>query len=91
MRILPTSNMIAGIVLATLVVSCAPAAPAPKPAPAARAPIIDMHLHARRADYAGPNPPPMCSPFSVMPRSDATDPQAFAFAVDPPCASPISP
>lgn len=67
--------------------ACTPAAP-----PAAeRLPIIDMHLHARRADYAGPNPPPMCAPFAVMPRSDATDPQDFAFSVDPPCEIPIFP
>ena len=31
-----------------------------------RQPIIDMHLHAREADYAGPNPPPMCAPFTVI-------------------------
>lgn len=37
----------------------------------AQLPIIDMHLHARRADYIGPHPPPMCAPFYVMPRSDA--------------------
>lgn len=36
----------------------------------AREPIIDMHLHVRAANYAGENPPPMCAPFEVMPRSD---------------------
>src|SRR5687767_3267164 len=30
---------------------------------AAREPIIDMHLHARTANYIGENPPPMCAPF----------------------------
>lgn len=70
---------------ALLLVSCAPAQNAPN----AREPIIDMHLHARRADYAGANPPPMCAPFSVMPRSDAADSSDLAFAVDPPCESPI--
>ena len=35
-----------------------------------REPIIDMHLHVRAAAYAGENPPPMCAPFEVMPRSD---------------------
>lgn len=39
-------------------------------AAAQRLPIIDMHLHARRAAYAGANPPPMCAPFAAMPRSD---------------------
>lgn len=67
--------------------ACTPAAP-----PAAeRLPIIDMHLHARHADYAGANPPPMCAPFAVMPRSDAANPQDLAFATDPPCANPIFP
>jgi predicted TIM-barrel fold metal-dependent hydrolase len=67
--------------------ACTPAAP-----PAAeRLPIIDMHLHARHADYAGANPPPMCAPFAVMPRSDAANPQDLAFAIDPPCESPIFP
>lgn len=31
-------------------------------------PTIDMHLHVRKADYMGPNPPPMCVPFATMPR-----------------------
>lgn len=38
-----------------------------------REPIIDMHLHIRSAAYAGENPPPMCAPFAVMPRSDNRD------------------
>lgn len=67
--------------------ACAPAAP-----PAAqRLPIIDMHLHARHADYAGPNPPPMCAPFLAMPRSDAADPSEFSLAIFPPCENPILP
>lgn len=63
---------------------------APLPAPtAAREPIIDMHLHARRAHYAGENPPPMCAPFSVMPHSDPRR-EGLVFNVDPPCAEPIA-
>src|SRR3546814_7505945 len=56
-------------------------------------PIIDMHLHARKAAYAGENPPPLCAPFPVMPRSDPKEGPAagLAFAVDPPCANPIFP
>jgi predicted TIM-barrel fold metal-dependent hydrolase len=50
-----------------------------------------MHLHARHADYAGENPPPMCAPFPAMPRSDAADPANLAFAIDPPCENPIFP
>ncbi len=53
-------------------------------------PILDMHLHARRADYMGPDPPPMCAPFAMMPRwNNALPPGAgFEFHV-PPCESPI--
>ena len=36
----------------------------------ARLPIIDMHLHARKADYIGSDPPPMGTPFEVKPRWD---------------------
>jgi len=55
-----------------------------------REPIIDMHLHARRAAYAGADPPPMCTPFAVMPRSgDRRSPaEGFAFAREP-CGRPI--
>lgn len=55
-----------------------------------RLPILDMHLHVRKADYMGPNPPPMCTPFSVMPRWDNAQPieNGLAFQV-PPCATPI--
>jgi predicted TIM-barrel fold metal-dependent hydrolase len=53
-------------------------------------PILDMHLHVRKADYMGPDPPAMCTPFAVMPRWDnALPPETgLAFQV-PPCASPI--
>jgi predicted TIM-barrel fold metal-dependent hydrolase len=57
----------------------------------ARLPIIDMHLHARKADYIGPNPPPMCTPFEVMPRWDpaqAID-DGMTFNRMPPCKQPI--
>jgi predicted TIM-barrel fold metal-dependent hydrolase len=57
---------------------------------AAALPVIDMHLHARRAGYAGANPPPMCTPFAVMPRSDPRDGiyEGMAFNAAP-CAQPI--
>src|SRR4051812_25488375 len=57
-----------------------------------RLPIIDMHLHARKADYTGPNPPPMCAPFEVMPRWDPAQPigEGLTFHKDPPCKQPIS-
>ena len=56
-----------------------------------RLPIIDMHLHARKADYAGPNPMPMCAPFLVMPRSDPAKSVAegMTMNINPPCPNPI--
>ena len=53
-------------------------------------PIIDMHLHVRKADYMGPEPPPMCTPFSGMPLWDNRQPieDGLAFS-SPPCANPI--
>ncbi|MEO8576458.1 MAG: amidohydrolase family protein, partial [Gemmatimonadales bacterium] len=58
-----------------------------------RAPIIDMHLHIRKADYMGPNPPPMCAPFSIMPRWDLPKPieEGMTFNSMPPCEKPIFP
>lgn len=76
-----------GVLLSWTPSACAP----PSTEAAARLPIIDMHMHARRADYAGANPPPMCAPFPVMPRSDTANPQELVFATDPPCEHPIMP
>lgn len=55
-------------------------------------PIIDMHLHARKADYAGANPPPMCTPFPVMPRWDlpAAIEDGLTLNTMPPCANPVA-
>jgi uncharacterized protein len=56
-----------------------------------RLPIIDMHLHARKANYIGPDPPPMCTPFEVMPRWDPAQPvdEGMTFHKMPPCSKPI--
>ena len=62
----------------------------PAIAPAQRPPIIDMHLHARAAGYAGPNPPPMCGPFEIMPRSDPAQGIYEGMAMNrAPCTDPI--
>ncbi len=60
-------------------------------AAAERLPIIDMHLHARHANYTGDNPMPMCAPFLAMPRSDPKNgvEAGMAMNIDPPCAKPI--
>lgn len=65
-------------------------AASPTKAQSVRLPIIDMHLHVRAAHYAGERPPPMCAPFSVMPRSDNSQGvyEGMAFNRDP-CANPI--
>lgn len=62
----------------------------PAAACAAPPPILDMHLHARAADYAGVDAPPMCTPFEVMPysypREGVQAGLAFARA---PCSHPV--
>ena len=62
----------------------------PAMASAQRPPIIDMHLHVRAARYAGDNPPPMCTPFPIMPRSDprAGIYEGMTFNT-PPCDDPV--
>jgi len=57
----------------------------------ARLPIIDMHLHARKADYIGSDPPPMCTPFEVMPRWDPAQSleAGMTFHKNPPCRKPV--
>ncbi len=78
------------MVIRTLVGAIALSASAGLSAQEVGKPIIDMHLHARRALYAGDNPPPMCTPFTVMPRSDSRNGvyQGMDFN-SPPCARPI--
>lgn len=59
-------------------------------AAATQPPIIDMHLHAREASYAGPDPLPMCAPFAVMPRSDPKNGVREGMEMNEiPCAQPI--
>ena len=54
-------------------------------------PIIDMHLHARAANYTGGNPMPMCAPFTIMPRSDPKNGVYEGMVMNgPPCEEPIS-
>jgi hypothetical protein len=58
----------------------------------ARLPILDMHMHARRADHYGPPPIPMCTPFERMPSWDPAEPfeKAFdAFLKTAPCKEPV--
>jgi len=73
------------LISALLVIGAAPVVEQ-KPRP----PIIDMHLHVRAAGYAGGDPPPMCTPFAVMPRSDNRVGvyEGMAFNREP-CANPI--
>lgn len=55
-----------------------------------REPIIDMHLHARTAEYSGENPPPMCAPFLVMPRWDLPQPISEGMTMNVmPCEKPV--
>ncbi|HEV8658588.1 MAG TPA: hypothetical protein VGS96_08155 [Thermoanaerobaculia bacterium] len=55
-------------------------------------PIIDMHLHAIRADANGPPPMAVCAPPENYPPLDPKEswPNTFtAWARNPPCANPV--
>ncbi|MBY8825205.1 amidohydrolase family protein [Sphingomonas colocasiae] len=73
-----------------LLLICLLAMAAPVDAQRAGEPIIDMHLHARAARYAGDTPPPMCTPFQLMPRSDPGNGVYEGMSFDaPPCEKPV--
>jgi uncharacterized protein len=83
MRSIPLRLTLTGFVLWFVCTGTASAQP--------RMPIIDMHMHARHADYMGPNPPPMCAPFLTMPRNDPALPPGAGMTFErmPPCDAPI--
>ncbi|HWT13756.1 MAG TPA: amidohydrolase family protein [Allosphingosinicella sp.] len=62
---------------------------APAAAPA-RPPIIDMHLHARRASYDGSGAPAICAPPPAMPHWDNQRPLDSGLG-EPACADPLPP
>ena len=73
-----------------LLLFCALAMAGPVQAQRPGEPIIDMHLHVRAAAYIGQNPPPMCTPFRIMPRSDPKGGVQEGMTFDaPPCEKPI--
>jgi predicted TIM-barrel fold metal-dependent hydrolase len=56
-----------------------------------RQPIIDVHMHALPADYQGPPPVAMCTPFPI-PVWDPAKPYGEVFMAllkNPPCANPV--
>jgi uncharacterized protein len=55
-----------------------------------RAPIIDMHIHARRLSYDGSNAPALCAPPVAMPRWDNARPLDAGLA-EPACDHPLQP
>jgi uncharacterized protein len=57
----------------------------------ARPPILDMHIHARRAGFNGSDAPPLCAPPTVQPRWDNRLQLAEGLSPDPPCAAPLAP
>jgi uncharacterized protein len=59
--------------------------------PPAPPPIIDMHLHARKVSSSS-GAPPMCTPFSIMPRWNQSKPLPEGFELHSvPCAQPVPP
>lgn len=68
-----------------LALMAAQASASPQPPP-----IIDMHLHARKAGYAGADPMPMCTPFAIMPRSDPKNGVLEGMEMNhAPCTDPV--
>ena len=57
--------------------------------PQKRLPIIDMHMHARKADQYGPPPVPMCAPVEKMPVWDQSKSILEAMGQSPPCKNPV--
>ncbi len=57
-----------------------------------RPPILDMHMHAYRADQQGPPPMAICAPFESWPDWDPRRPYAetiMAESREPSCANPV--
>ena len=68
-----------------LALAAAPVGPTP-----ALPPILDMHLHARKAGYTGSEPMPMCTPFAIMPRSDPKNGVMEGMEMNhAPCVDPV--
>jgi hypothetical protein len=80
--------MRSAVLAATIVVlTLAPAA-----TQVARLPVIDMHLHAMRADGQGPPPLGMCTPIAEFPAWDPRQPYGEVFLAlfkKPPCSEPV--
>ena len=55
----------------------------------ARLPILDMHMHARTADFYGKPPLPLCAPVVRMPRWDQRKPMWQDETAPPLCAAPL--
>jgi predicted TIM-barrel fold metal-dependent hydrolase len=56
----------------------------------ARPPILDMHLHARRASYDGSDAPPICAPPTAQPHWDNGRPRDSGLH-EPSCPDPLPP
>ena len=56
----------------------------------ARPPILDMHLHARRAGYDGRDAPSICAPPAAMPHWDNLRPLGDGLD-EPSCPNPLAP
>jgi hypothetical protein len=54
-----------------------------------RLPIIDMHMHARKADQYGPPPVPMCAPVERMPLWNQTESWEESLGKSQICKNPV--
>lgn len=65
---------------------------APADTQVSRLPVIDMHMHAMRADEQGPPPLGMCTPIAEFPAWDPKQPYGDVFLAlfkTPPCPDPV--
>lgn len=91
MKTLPRIRaVVPALTLAALpALSAVPASPA---AAQALPPVLDVHLHADRADAQGPPPLAMCTPIAEMPAWDPAVPYGQVFmdmVKNPPCDDPV--
>ena len=87
MKILITTLTAFGLLVATL-----SAQPPKKPLAKKLLPIIDMHLHAYRANAQGPPPIAICAPFPYWPDRDLRAPSldyVMTFLKKPVCKKPL--
>ena len=77
---LPSTIVLVGICIALLT---------PSASPQARPPIIDMHVHAYPANFFGPPPVGVCTPYESWAGADSQLSSLAYLFKNPPCSDPV--